>query len=189
MVIDDNLGELGAKSVTKAGDIALFTTAHGVPKTDVKLVIDQPGEYEVSDVSIQGIAARAHMDGDNQHSATIYKLILDDIRFAVLGHIFPELSDAQLEAIGTIDVLIVPVGGFGYTMDGIGALKLIKKIEPKLIIPAHFADPAIKYPVPQAELADVLKDLAMEPRETVPKLKLKDSELGDITQLVILERQ
>ena len=56
-----------------------------------------------------------------------------------------------------VDVLFVPVGGNGYTLDAIGALKIIKKIEPKIIIPTHYADKAIKYEVPQADLDEVMK--------------------------------
>jgi L-ascorbate metabolism protein UlaG (beta-lactamase superfamily) len=189
IVIDDNLSELGLKPVLKSGDIALFTGLHGEPKTEPKIVIDQPGEYEVSDTSIQGVAARAHIDEEGQQNATIFKVIGEDIRVAIVGHVYPELSDVQLESLGTIDLLIIPVGNAGYTLDSIGALKLIKKIEPKLIIPTHYADKDIKYPVPQQELAEALKGLAMEPKETVPKIKLKAGEMGDVTQLIVLERQ
>jgi L-ascorbate metabolism protein UlaG (beta-lactamase superfamily) len=113
---------------------------------------------------------------------------MDDLRIVVLGHVYPELSEEQLEALGTVDVLFVPIGGNGYTLDGIGALKLIKKIEPKLIIPTHWTDKGINYPVPQADLADALKNMGMEPKETVAKLKLKAGDLADVTQLVVLER-
>jgi L-ascorbate metabolism protein UlaG (beta-lactamase superfamily) len=189
LVIDDNLADIGMKSITKAGDIALFSGPHPPAPAGVSLVIDHPGEYEVSDVSLQGVAARAHIDTPEQHSATIFRLVAEDIRLVTLGHVYPELSEDQLEAIGTTDILIVPVGGNGYTLDGVGALKLIKKISPKLIIPTHYADKQINYPVPQQELQEALKSLAMEPRETVPKLKIKHADLADITQLVILERQ
>lgn len=105
------------------------------------------------------------------------------------GHVHPDLSSAQLEALGTIDVLIIPVGGNGYTLDPIGALKLIKEIEPKLVIPTHYHDNAIKYPVTQQPLEEALKALSMEPNETVAKLKVRSGDLGDLTQLVVLERQ
>lgn len=189
IVVDDNLADLGQKSITKNGDIALFTGAHGVPAADARLVIDQPGEYEVSDISIQGIAARAHIDEPDQHRATMFKIISDDLRIAVVGHIYPELTDDQLEALGMIDVLIIPVGGSGYTLDGVGALKVIKKIEPKLVIPTHYDEKGLTYAVPQQPLETALKDLAMEARETVPKLKLKPSEFTDTAQLVVLEKQ
>ena len=60
-------------------------------------------------------------------------------------------------------MLVVPVGGNGYTVDPVGALKLIKDIEPKLVIPTHYADKALKYPVPQQDLAGALKEPGMEP--------------------------
>lgn len=189
IIIDDNLVDLGQKTVTKAGDVALFTGVHTAPTAEVKLVIDQPGEYEVSDISITGIAARSHLEEADKTDATIYKIVADDLRIVVLGHIYPELSDDQLEQLGLVDVLFVPVGGNGYTLDATGVLSLIRKISPKLVIPTHYADKSLKYPVPQATLTDALKDLSMEPRETVAKLKLKPAELSEITQLVVLERQ
>lgn len=188
IVIDDNLVELGAKSVAKEGDVALFTSPHKGAVSGAKIVIDQPGEYEVSGVSIYGIAARAHMDEEKEKTATMYKLLLEDLSILVTGHVYPELSDDQLEAIGMIDVLFVPVGGNGYTLDGIGALKLIKKIEPKLVAPTHYDDVKLSFPMPQQTLEQSLKALAMEPKEVVSKLKLKPADLSDTTSLVVLEK-
>lgn len=190
IVIDDNLAALGLSPVAKAGDVVLYTheMIKGSPK-EPKITIDSPGEFEVSAVSIMGIAARAHMDSDADKTATIYKVIAGDIRIAIVGHIFPELDDDQLEAIGMVDVLIVPVGGSGYTLDAVGALKVIKKIEPKVVVPTHYADSKVKYEVPQTELETAVKEMGMEVFETVPKLKLKSSELPEIMQLIVLERQ
>lgn len=188
LIFDDNLAELGASAVTKAGEIALFTGAHDQAKKDVKLVIDYPGEYEVSNVSIRGVAARGHMEEEGQRSAVIYRMIMDDLKVVVLGHVYPDLTEEQLEAIGMVDVLFIPVGGSGYTLDPVGALKLIKKIEPKLVIPTHYDDKKLNFPVPQQSLEEALKTLAMEPRETVDKLKLKSSDLAETMQLLVLER-
>jgi L-ascorbate metabolism protein UlaG (beta-lactamase superfamily) len=188
LVIDDNLTELGGKSPAKEGDIALFTGAHADPTQPAKLVIDQPGEYEVSSVSVYGVAVRAHIDEAGKHTATMYKLVVDDVALLVCGHIYPELSETQLEAIGTIDVMFVPVGGNGYTLDGVGALKLVKAVEPKLVVPTHYDDGKLNYAVPQQTLEQALKALAMEPKETTSKLKPKSGELGDMMQLIVLER-
>lgn len=187
IVVDDNLADLGAKGVLKADDVALFTGSHGTAGT-ARLTLDGPGEYEVSDISIIGIAARAHVDEPGQLNATMFKLIVGEVTALVTGHIYPELSEHQLEAIGLVDVLVVPVGGNGYTVDPQGALTLIKEIEPKMVIPTHYADTALKYTVPQQELEAALKELAMEPKERTTKLRLKPSELSDVTQLVILEK-
>ncbi len=188
VVIDDNLADLGGKSIVKPGDIVLYTMTHGDPKAEAKLVIDQPGEYEVSDVSVYGIPARAHIDEPDQKTATMYKLHTKDLNIFVPGHIYPDLTDEQIESIGMVDVMCLPVGGNGYTLDPVGALKVIKKIEPKLIVPTHYDDTSLKFPVPQQTLEQVLTALSMEPKATTSRLKVKTSDLGDITELIVIER-
>ena len=188
LVIDDNLKELGKKSITAKEDVALFTsTLAQTTPLELKLSITNPGEYEVADFSITGIPARAHTGPEELFTATMYKITANDINVLITGHIFPKLSEAQLEAIGMIDVLIVPVGGHGYTLDPEGALTIVKEIEPKIIIPTHYADKELNYPVPQLSLSEALKGLGMEPKETVPKLKLKATDLSDVTQLIVLQ--
>ena len=162
LVVDDNLADLGGKSVLKPGDIALYTGEHGDAPDGTKLVVDQPGEYEVSDVSIVGVAARAHTDESGKQTATMYKVMAGEFSLLFTGHIYPEITDRQLEALGIVDVMFVPVGGNGYTLDPVGALKLIKEVEPKLVIPTHYDD-GLKYPVPQQKLEPALKELGMAP--------------------------
>jgi L-ascorbate metabolism protein UlaG (beta-lactamase superfamily) len=188
LVVDDNLAELGGKTVLRADDIALFTGPHPDPKLPLKLVVDDPGEYEVSDMSVVGIPVQAHMDEKDTKRATMFKVSAGDLDLLFVGHVYPDISEAQLEAIGHVDVMFVPVGGHGYTLDAVGALKVIKEVEPKLIIPTHYNDSTLHYPVPQQDLEQVLKELSMEPKETVAKLKLKSGELGEVTQLVVLEK-
>jgi L-ascorbate metabolism protein UlaG (beta-lactamase superfamily) len=188
VIIDDNLADIGAKTVTKDNDIVIFTGAHASPARSARIIIDQPGEYEVGGVSVFGIAATAHIDEPGVQNATMYKIVADDLSVLVTGHIAPDLSDDQLETIGMIDVMFVPVGGNGYTLDPIGALKLIKKVEPKLVIPTYYEDSSLSLPVPAQTLAQALQTLAMESKETVNKLKIKSTDFGETTQLVVLER-
>jgi L-ascorbate metabolism protein UlaG (beta-lactamase superfamily) len=189
IVIDDNLAELGLKSITKQGDIILFTGLHQTPTIDPRLLIEGPGEYEASDLSIVGVAARAHIDEAGTHNATIYKILVGGISYLFIGDVYPELNEEQLEAIGIVDVMFVPVGGNGYTLDVGGALRLIKAVEPKLVVPTHYADSAIHYPVEQQSLEQVLKNIGMEPREVATKLRLKQGEIiSSTTQLEILSR-
>jgi L-ascorbate metabolism protein UlaG (beta-lactamase superfamily) len=188
IVIDDNLDKLGLKSITKPTDINLITHA-GVPEREAHFTADMPGEYEIAGVVVRGIAARAHMDDEKAKNAVIYTIAADDMRVAVLGHIYPELTENQLEAIGHVDIAIVPVGNSGYTMDGVGALQIIKKIEPKVVIPTHYADKAVEYEMPQVELAEALKNLGMEPAETVDRYKPNRGEWTDTAKLIVLNRQ
>lgn len=188
IVIDDNLETLGLKSITKPTDISLHTHS-GIPSKTAHFTADMPGEYEISGVVIHGIAARSHMDQEGKKSATIYTITADEMKLAVLGHIYPELSEDQLEAIGLVDIAIVPVGDNGYTLDGAGALTVIKKIEPKVVIPTHYADKAVKYEVPQVELAEALKNMGMEASETLDKYKPNRAEWTDTAHLIVLKRQ
>ena len=189
IVIDDNLTRLGVKSVTKPDDIVLSTSSIiGCQSHSPKIFIDGPGEYEVSGISIYGIPARAHMDEAGNKSATMYKVLIDDINVLVVGHVYPALTDNQLEQVGLVDVMIVPVGGNGYTLDGVGAIKLIKAVEPKIVVPVHYADDELAYEVPQQQLESALKSMSMEPAETTNKLKLKSVDVGDVLKIVVLQR-
>ena len=189
LVVDDNVADLGGKSVARDGDTLLFTGTQYKVEVTPKISINMPGEYEVSGISIRGIAARGHMDEEGTSQAVMYRIVADDIRIAVVGHIYPDLSEDQLEGLGLIDVLVVPVGGHGFTLDPVGALKVIKKIEPKIIVPVQYADKALNYEVPATDLETALKELGMEPKETVDKLKVKSMELfGDQAQLIVVSR-
>lgn len=186
IVIDDNLEELGKKSIIKPEDVALYTTSDA-PKNKARLSFNGPGEYEVGDISIIGISAKPFMNDDSGKKVTMYKLISSEINMLVVGHILGELSAKELEQIGSVDVLFVPIGDNGYTLDAQGVLKLVKDIEPKIIVPTHYKLPGFKYPVDQVDLETGLKELGMEVKEAIAKLKLKEADLTDITQLIVLE--
>jgi L-ascorbate metabolism protein UlaG (beta-lactamase superfamily) len=127
-------------------------------------------------------------EASKKYGTTMYKLVIGDTSVLITGHIHPDINDTLLEKIGVIDVLFIPVGGSGYTLDPIGALKIIKEIEPKIVIPTNYADPGLAYPVPQVELTTALKELAMEPKEHTTKLRLKPTDLTDTVQLIVLEK-
>ena len=105
--------------------------------------ICSPGEYEVGDFSIKGIAAQRHIDStETNKRSVIYKVEVGDIHIAVLGNIAPAITDNQLEDLGVIDILIIPVGGSGYTLDATSAVNIIRQIEPKIVVPVHYGEVA-----------------------------------------------
>lgn len=187
IVIDDNLNDIGLKSITKSDDVVLFTSLPE-KQPEARLVITDPGEYEVSEISIFGIASRSHMDEKGVESATIYKIQYGDFRVGIVGHIHPDISEDHIEELGAVDILFIPVGGNGYTLDGVGALSVIKKFDPKIVIPTHYADDRINYLVPQQELSEALKGLATEPKETLSRFKPKPTDMSEGLSLIILER-
>lgn len=176
IVIDPKLSVAGLKDLSVKDAVELATEARfAINADDAKLVIEGPGEYGIADFDIRGIAAQRHLDTEaDPKTSTIYRIEAGDIRIAVIGNIYEKLSEDQLEEIGMIDVLAIPVGGSGYTLDATGAATLTRQISPKVVIPVHYADDAIKYEVPQSEAEVFITELGA-PVEEAPKLKLKGS--------------
>lgn len=187
LVIDDNLAAIGGKSITKSDVIALQTAPHVAIDKNARMIIDGPGEYEVGEISIVGVGARAHMDEENTLNATMYKIIVGEVSVAFIGHVFDGVSEDEIEELGHVDVLFVPVGNNGYTLDATGAMKIVKQIEPKIIIPTHYADKNLNFEVTQDDLAKAITGMGMEPAETVEKLKLKSIDIPANQKLVVLE--
>ena len=190
VVADDNLEDLGQTSVSKPDNICIITNQEYIKKSpQCMFLADRPGEYEVQNISVKGIAVRSHIDKPEKRNATLIRLVINDVKIAITGHVYPDLSEQQLEELGMIDVLIVPVGGNGYTLDGAGALKIVKKIGPRIVIPTHYSDNKLNYEVPQATLEEALKGLAMEPADTLDALKIKGRDFEEGTKLIVLNRQ
>lgn len=173
-VVDPKLSALGLKDQAAQASVQLLTQAEfAADGSDSALIVDGPGEYEAHNCSIRGIAAKRHSELDDARKvATIYRLDVDGISFVILGHVDPALSDEQLEAIGVADVLVVPVGNSGYTLDAKSAVDVVRKISPKIVIPTHYAEEGVTYEVPQQPIDEFLKELGA-PHEELPKLKLK----------------
>lgn len=137
-------------------------------------LVTSPGEYEFDDYSVKGIAAQPHTGSVGDLSATIYRLSSADTVILFVGHIDSKLTEDQLEAIGMVDIVVVPVGGNGYTLDAQGAASVVRALEPKLVIPVHSAADKLDYSVPQAELELFTKELGAHiAEETVDKYKVK----------------
>ena len=186
VLVDDDLAGHGIKSVANADDIAIFTLEKG-SKNPHRFLIEGPGEYEISEVSVMGIPAQAHLD-ESGLRATMYSIQMQGFSIGIIGHVHPNLSEDQLEKLGILDVLIIPVGGMGYTLDAAGAASIVKKVEPKIVVPTHYADAGVTYEVPQADLAAFLTEIGASEPEHLDVLKLKESELGDKTRVIVLDR-
>ena len=191
VVVDPGLDIAGHKDVAVKDSVVLLTEDRLRPKSnDTRLQFDGPGEYEVGDVSIVGVAARRNIDAEDQGKAsTIYRLTIDDTKIAVLGNIAPKLDDDQLEAFGMVDIVVVPVGGGGLTLDSKDAAAIVRQIEPKAVVPVHFDDPALKYEVPQEKADLIVTELSAGVIEAGPKFKLKNtSSIPDQLTVIMISR-
>lgn len=123
-----------------------------------------PGEYEKSGVYIEGILSyHDNIQGTERGLNTIYVIRNEEMRLCHLGDLGQaKLTDEQVEAIGDIDILFVPIGGT-YTCDGRQAAEVVNQIEPKIIIPMHYKIPglAVDLDGPQK----FLKEIGLKPEE------------------------
>jgi L-ascorbate metabolism protein UlaG (beta-lactamase superfamily) len=174
LVTDPKLSLVGLKDVSTKDAVELATEARFALNSEAaRLNIESPGEYGVGEFDIRGIAAQRHLDAESDPKiSTIYRVEINDTRIAILGNIYEKLSESQLEDIGLVDILILPVGGNGYTLDATGAASLTRSIDPKLVIPIHYADSGVTYEVAQDTLETFTKELGA-PVEEMPKFKLK----------------
>ena len=174
IVTDPKLSLVGLKDANTKDTIELATEARfALNNENARLNIEGPGEYGIADFDIHGIAAQRHLDSEaDPKASTMYRIEAGDFRVALLGNIYEKLSEEQLEEIGVTDILIIPVGGNGYTLDATGAANLTRQIDPKIVIPIHYEDTALKYEVPQGDFETFAKELG-GPVEETAKLKLK----------------
>jgi L-ascorbate metabolism protein UlaG (beta-lactamase superfamily) len=173
LIITDPTDNVKVKGLDNKEAIVLATQAKFAP-TDIKaFAIDMPGEFEHRDVMIQGIQSHIHTDKDGKNSI-MYRIKLDGVRIAVIGHTDAPLSDEQLESLGMIDVLIIPVGGGGYTLDARDATTVVRQVEPKIVIPTHYDDGTTKYEVPQESVENFVKELGGQ-HEKQTTLKIKNA--------------
>lgn len=176
MTVDPKVSLLGLKDPKSVGDVELATEARFVlPDDHPRVTIEGPGEYEVGDFTIRGVPATRHIDtADQEKLSTLYRVEVGECAIAIVGNVSPKLDDDQLESLGVVDVAIVPVGGGGYTLDATSAAAVVRQLDPKVVIPVHYADSGVSYEVPQDSLEVFVKELGA-PVETVQKWKVKSA--------------
>jgi len=176
LLVIDPTNNVSVKEVKNPEAVILVTGRNFAPKADdlQGFIIDMPGEYERNDVSVHGIPVRSHIGADEQaKSSTMYAIEIGNIRIAVIGHTVAPLSDDDLESLGIVDIVIIPVGGGGYTLDASDAATIVRQLSPKVVIPTHYADSHIKYEVPQESVDTFVKELAGA-HEKMPAFKVKN---------------
>ena len=146
-------------------------------------VIDGPGEFEIAGVSVIGIPTTPGGNGNDGRNVA-YVLELEDLRVGHLGGINTVPTSDQIEQIGGLDILFVPVGGGG-ALEAPPAAETVSLLEPKLVIPMHYKTAAEK-----ASLTPVdrfLKEMGAKTGDTHAKVSIARSSLPDETQVMLLD--
>jgi L-ascorbate metabolism protein UlaG (beta-lactamase superfamily) len=152
-------------------------------QTDDQFVVSSCGEYERKGVFIQGIQS---LQPDKKSKNIIYAIEVEDVRIVHLGYFGEgDISEEQLEEMGNVDILIVPVDG-DKTISYAEAAKIVSRIEPVMVIPMCY-DSKKK----DKGLAPFLK--AMGEKDIVSQEKLsiqkKNISAGEKAEIVILEEK
>lgn len=146
--------------------------------------ITRPGEYEIGGVLIIGISTYHDSEkGARSGKNTVYVIEIDEITICHLGDLGHPLSSNQVEELGNIDVLLVPVGG-GSTISASQGAGVVRAIEPKIVIPMHYKTPSLNREMDTVE--KFLKEMAVTEAVPQPKLTVTRSNLPQSTQVVLL---
>jgi len=181
---------LGLKVPKVEAQICLITHSHS-DHSNVKAIkgepflVEEPGEYEVKGVFIKGIPSFHDASGGKERGSNIiYKIEAENIKLCHLGDLGQkELNEEQLEEIGEVDILMIPVGGV-YTIDAKEAAAIISQIEPRLVIPMHYKVPKLKLDIDGIE--KFLKVMGAEKKEPQKKLKITPKDLPKEESEIVL---
>ena len=137
-----------------------------------KRVFRGPGEYEVEGISFSGIQTFHDSNkGVDRGKNTVFAIDFDGIRIAHLGDLGHKLTESQINALGDVDILMIPVGGY-FTFELPEAVETTRAIEPKIVIPMH-------YQVPQMNTK--LSEHIKPPDAFIAELGLKVEKMNKLT--------
>jgi L-ascorbate metabolism protein UlaG (beta-lactamase superfamily) len=166
----------------------IVTISHDVPGhsnlkavKEQKWVITGPGEYEIGGVTLQALRV-GDKEKNGNNIVCVYDF--DGLTVAHLGDIKDVPKRKELEKFGSIDILLVPVGG-GNGLSAGKAAEVVNLIEPKIVIPMHYKTPDCK--IELTDLDAFLKQMGSgKELEVQDSLKIKTKGLPEDTTLVVL---
>ncbi len=178
-----NMPRVRADIVTVSHESPGHSAASAV-KGDFKL-LNKPGEYEVRGIFISGVQTWLEaIKGQPKEENVIFVFEFGDITVGHLGDLSKVLTQAQVEALPSIDVLLVPVGGHS-ALDADKAAEVISLLEPSIVVPMHY-----RTPISTAELDPLgkfLKEMGVAEQAPQETLRFSRSDLPEETQVVLLE--
>jgi L-ascorbate metabolism protein UlaG (beta-lactamase superfamily) len=151
----------------------------GSPKS-----IAGPGEYEIGQVFITGV----RMSGGGEKSTngkqnTLYVFDFDGVNIAHLGDLDRVPNQTEVEALGTVDVVLIPVGGGG-GLSAAKAAEVVSLLEPGIVVPMHYNSPDCT--VKLDPLDNFLREMGLAKMEAEDSLNVSSSKVPDETRVVVL---
>lgn len=146
--------------------------------------ISGPGEYEIGGVFITAVQTNGHgkREADEPRN-TLYVFDYDGVTVAHLGDLRRVPSQTEVEALGEVNVALVPVGGGG-GLNAAKAAEVVSVLEPGIVIPMHYGTPASQ--IKLSPLNKFLKEMGLGDVPAVDSLKVTRSSIPDETRVIVL---
>jgi L-ascorbate metabolism protein UlaG (beta-lactamase superfamily) len=150
-------------------------------------VITGPGEFEIGGVFITGVETnRKSKRSTNEPRNILYVFDYDGVTVAHLGDLRRVPSQTEIENLGGVDVVLVPVGG-GKSLNAAKAAEIVSLLEPGIVIPMHYqiSDGNLKL----ASLNRFLKEMGVGKIDPIPSLKITHTSVPSEARVVVLEHK
>jgi L-ascorbate metabolism protein UlaG (beta-lactamase superfamily) len=147
-------------------------------------VLTGPGEYEIGGVFITGVQTNGYgKRSTDEPRNTLYVFDYNGVTVAHLGDLRRVPSQTEIEALGTVHVALVPVGGGG-GLNAAKAAEVVSLLEPGIVIPMHYSTPASLLKL--APLSKFLKEMGLAKAEQQDMLKVTQATVPEETRVVVL---
>ena len=177
--------KLKAEIVTISHDAPGHNNSEAVKGTSH--VITGAGEFEIGGVFITAVQTEGAGKKSKEHTRnTLYVFDYDGITVAHLGDLQQVPTQGEVEALGTVNVALIPVGG-GSSLNAAKAAEVVSLLEPNLVIPMHYSTPATKLALDP--LNKFLKEMGLSKIEAQAAIKVSRSSLPEETHVIVLEYQ
>jgi L-ascorbate metabolism protein UlaG (beta-lactamase superfamily) len=179
--------ELRYGGITETADIVTASHQHG-DHNNVSAVRGNPRVVKTSE-EVKGIkikAVSAYHDaigGSRRGPNTMFCFDVDGVNVCHCGDLGHELNPEQVKAVGKVDVLVIPVGGF-FTIDAATATKVCAQLNPRVIIPMHYKTDRTGLPI--AGVDEFLKGKDNVVRSGNSEIELTANKLPDKAQIMVL---
>jgi L-ascorbate metabolism protein UlaG (beta-lactamase superfamily) len=147
-------------------------------------VVRDTEERTIKGIPIRGIST-FHDDsrGQDRGRNNIYVMEVDGVKVGHLGDLGHELSEDEVKALGKVDVLLAPVGGY-YTIGPEEAKKTAEALGARVIIPMHYKTDALGFPIQPVD--DFLRLMDTVERADSTSVEIEKDRLGDSSRVVVL---